>query len=200
MVIASGETERRAIPCLVEHLRDQGISVDEIRVPPHNRPLDVEMAEKLIKAVWYENLNSPPDKLVLLVDVDRAVPEDVLDLIRRQLPQRLGPEIGTRLQYAYAQWHLEAWYFADIRNLRSYLGESPGLLDTSLPDEIENPKRRLQALLRRANRVYTARVSEEIARHMHAPTIAQRSPSFRGFLEAVMNGDLSVAPRSAGVP
>ena len=189
-VIASGETERRAIPWLIEHLRDEDVLVDEVRIPPRNRPLDIEMAEKLIKSVWYENLDSPPEKVVLLVDVDRKAPDEALRPFRQALPIRLGDEIETRVQYAYAQWHLEAWYFADIMNLRGYLGESPGLIDTSRPDDIENPKRRLKTLLGRADQTYTARISEEIARHLNPPTIAQRSPSFRRFLGAVMNGDL----------
>ena len=33
-----------------------------------------------------------------------------------------------------------------------------------------------------------ARISEEIAGRLDAPTIAQRSPGFKGFLGAVMNG------------
>ena len=40
--------------------------------------LDVEMAEKLIKAAWYESLEAPPDKFVVVMDVDRGNPADVL--------------------------------------------------------------------------------------------------------------------------
>ena len=64
--------------------------------------------------------------------------------------------------------------------------ELPGTLDTSTPDGIQNPKLHLKHLL--GNRVYTARISEEIAIRLDAPTIAERSPSFRGFVDAVMNG------------
>ena len=90
---------------------------------------------------------------------------------------------------AYAQQHLEAWYFADATNLRAYLGHAPGHVDTSTPDEIENPKNHLRNVLN--DQFYTARISEEIADRLDPPTIAQRSPSFRGFLEAVKNGVLS---------
>ena len=186
VVIASGETERRAIPILVGHLRGRGVAVEDVRVPPSNRPLTVEVAEKIIKSVWYENIDAPPDKFVLLFDLDGGVPDEVLGPIKRELAGRLGVGITTKLQYAYAQRHLEAWYFADVANLRNYLGRSPGSVDTSQPDEIDNPKRRLKELV---NQLYTARISEEIARELDAGTIEMRSPSFRGFLEAVMNGD-----------
>ena len=90
-----------------------------------------------------------------------------------------------KMQYAHAQRHLEAWYFADGGNLRSYLKRDLGRIDDSRPDEIENPKLHLRNIL---DQVYTARVSEEIARVLDAENISRRSPSFRGFLEALLNG------------
>ena len=187
VVIASGETERRSLPHLVAHLRYKDISVDEVRIPPRGRTLNVEMAEKLVKATWYGNVVDPPDKFVVLVDVDSKAPGEVLRPLQEQLPGRLGPEISATIQYAFAQWHLEAWYFADSENLRGYLERAPGSVDTSKPDEIQNPKLHLKNLL--GDRVYTSVVSEEIAKRLNAQTIAQRSPSFQGFLDAVMNGN-----------
>ena len=145
------------------------------------------MAEKLIKAAWYDNSDGPPDKFVLLIDLDGAAPDEALALFEEQLPRRLGDEIGATVLYAYAQWHLEAWYFGDAANLRCYLGRGLGSVDASKPDEIQNPKLHLKNVL--GSRVYTARVSEEIARKLDAPTIAGRSPSFEGFLEAVIDGN-----------
>ena len=91
-----------------------------------------------------------------------------------------------KVQYAYAQRHLEAWYFADGGNLRGYLKRDLGRVDDSRPDEIENPKLHLKNIL--DEQVYTARVSEEIARGPDAETIARRSPSFKDFPEALLNG------------
>ena len=143
------------------------------------------MAENLIKAAWFESAGAPPDKFVLLLDLDGKTPDEVLAPFR-ELPGRLGGGIGAAIRYAYAQWHLEAWYFADAANLRDWMGRALGQVDTSKPDEIQNPKLHLKHLL--GDRVYTARVSEEIASRLDAPTIAQRSPGFKGFLDAVMNG------------
>ncbi len=185
IVIASGETERRALPHLLSHLRERGVSVDDVRIPPRNMALTAPMAENLLKAVWYENAGAPPDKFVLLVDVDGKDPDEVLRAFTG-LHARLGREIEAAVICAYAQWHLEAWYFADAGNLRKYLGGALGHVDTSKPDAIRNPKHRLKQLL--GNRFYTARVSQEIAKALDAKTVAQRSPSFKGFLDAVMNG------------
>ena len=149
--------------------------------------LNVRMAERLIKSAWYENYDAPPDKFVLLVDTDGTDPDTAMAPFKSSLPGRLGSKIGTVVQYAYAQWHLEAWYFADAGNLRSHLGRSLGSVDTSKPDEIQNPKIHLKNLLG----IYTAWVSEEVARILDARVIAQRSPSFNAFLEAVMNGNSS---------
>ena len=191
IVIASGETERRALPRLVRHLRDRNIVADDVRIPPRNMALDVEMAAKLITAAWYENLDSPPDKFVVVMDVDSADPSEVLEPMRTQLPDRVH-EVGADVSYAYARAHLEAWYFADIDNLRNYLGRAPGHVDTSKPDEIDNPKLQLRHLL--GNRLYTARISAEIAEALDATTITQRSPSFRTFVAAVMNGSGAAVP------
>ena len=189
VVIASGETERRSLPHLVAHLQAEDIGVVEVRIPPGGKALNVEMAEKLLKASWFERIANPPDKFVVLVDTDGRIPDEVLRPFREQLPGRIGTKISAQLQFAYAQWHLEAWYFADISGLRGYLERAPGGVDTSKPDEIHNPKLHLKNLL--GERAYTAVISEEIAKRLNARTIGQRSPSFQGFLEAVRNGKLT---------
>ncbi len=154
--------------------------------------LNVEMAERLIKAAWYESLDAPPDKFVVVMDVDRADPAEVLAPMRAQLPDRVR-EVEADVLYAYAQAHLEAWYFADADNLRHYLGRSLGHVDTSKPDKIINPKLQLRNLLG-DGRVYTARISEEIAGTLDATRIAQRSPSFRTLVDAVLNGSGGAVP------
>ena len=143
------------------------------------------MAEKLIKAAWFSDSVSPPEKFVVVVDTDRADPVELLEPLRDDLTPRLG-NIQADILYAYARQHLEAWYFANAEGLRTFLGRSLGSVDTSRPDEIENPKLHLKHLL--GSRVYTARVSEDIAHGLDPETIAQRSPSFSGFIEAVLNG------------
>ena len=189
VVIASGETERRSLPHLVAHLQAEDIAVVEVRIPPGGKALNVEMAEKLVKASWFARIADPPDKFVVLVDTDGKAPDDVLGPFREQLRGRLGTKIDAQVQFACAQWHLEAWYFADISGLRAYLGRDPGSVDTSKPDEIRNPKLHLRQLL--GDRVYTAVISEEIARTLNPQTIAGRSPSFHGFLESVRNGNVA---------
>lgn len=193
IIIASGETERRALPHLLSHLLDEGITVADVRIPSRNRGLRVKVVEKIIKSAWREcrYTPTPPDKFVLLIDVDGKDPDATLAPFKDDLPGRLHPDIRPMLQYAYAQRHLEAWYFADSQNLRTYLrGKALGSVDTSKPDDIENPKQHLKNLLERST--YTARTSEDIARMLDACTIAQRSPSFNGFLSAVRNGRRSV--------
>ena len=185
VVIASGETERRSLPHLVAHMRNQGIDVT-VRIPPGNRPLKLTVVYSLIQSTLYDIDGSPPDKYVILVDADGNSPDEVLDPLRVGLQNRLGSGFGPSVQYAYAQWHLEAWYFADSANLRDYIGRALGSADTSQPDQIQNPKLHLKHLL--GDEFYTAQVSEQIAKALNPRTIAQRSPSFRGFLEAVKNG------------
>ncbi len=185
VVVASGETERRALPHLLAHLETDGVTVVDVRIPPRNLPLKPDMGERLIKAAWFSSLHEPPDKFVVLVDVDHGDPVSVLQPFQDALPSRLG-NISADVLYAYAHRHLEAWYFADSLGLGTYLGRSLGSVDLSKPDQIENPKLHLKHLL--GNRVYTARVSEAIARSLDPDRIVAQSPSFAAFIAAVVNG------------
>ena len=186
VVVASGETERRALPHLVSHLSEAGIRV-EVLIPPRHRALRADVVEKIIKAAWFAPDDDPPAKFVVLVDVDQAAaPDEVVSPLREELSKRVS-NVGAKLLFAYAQQHLEAWYFADGENLRHWLdGRSLGRVDTSSPDTIQDPKRHLSNLL--GNRVYTARTSEDIAKVLDPQVIQQRSPSFRALVEAVRNG------------
>jgi hypothetical protein len=186
VVIASGETERRAVPHLVAHLLAESINVVEVIIPPGNRALSVEMAERLIKAAYFLRIARPPDKFVVLLDVDDKDPAEVLKPFLRHLPHRLGIKIDAQLTIAFAQWHLEAWYFADEPGLRTFLKRALGNVDTSKPDEIRNPKLHLKHLL--GARIYTAVISEEIATLLDVQVIYKKSPSYKGFIEAIRNG------------
>lgn len=189
IVIASGETERRALPHLLSHLRGEGISVEAVRIPPRNRQLNLRTVESLIKSAWHEFSVGTVDKFVVLVDADGKPSEEALQPLM-SLTHRLGSEITANVQYAFAQWHLEAWFFADATSLRRHLRRSLGQVDTSKPDEIRNPKLHLKNLLGR--QVYTARTAEEIASELNPHIIAQSSPSFGMFLEAIQNGPLHI--------
>ena len=189
VVIASGETERRSLPFLLANLADEGVIVEDVRIPPGHRAINAVVAEKIVRAVWFERtVDERPGKFVVLLDTDRSLPQDALAPIRAGLPSRLR-DIGANIQFAYAQQHLEAWYFADPGRLRGYLGRDLGTVDPSRPDEILNPKRHLKQLL--GSRPYTSLVSRDIASTLDATAIAERSPSFRGFLAAVRNGNVS---------
>jgi hypothetical protein len=123
------------------------------------------------------------------VGTDGRPADEVLRPFREQLPGRIGTKINAQLQFACAQWHLEAWYFADESGLRAYLTRDLGSVDPSKPDELVHPKLHLKNLL--GDRVYTALVSEEIAKRLNSQTIGQRSPSFQGFIQAIRNGKVS---------
>ena len=186
VVIASGETERRALPHLLAHLGDTGIEVS-VRIPPRQKSLSVDMARKLILSAKFTSPEGGPEKFVILVDADGKPPDPILARFTEALPKTLNPEISTRVTYAHAQWHLEAWYFADSSNLRHYLGRALGSVDTSKPDAIRNPKLHLKHLLG-DDQAYTAVISEEIASALDSRTIEARSLSFRTLVDAVKNG------------
>lgn len=197
IVIASGETERRALPHLLRHLADEGIVIDEpIRTPPRNGQISGELAYKLIVSAWYERqwTAAPPSKFVVLVDADSKSPQAVVDQLNEELSKTgIGGKIHVPCLLAAAKWHLEAWFFADPPALSKYLGKGLGSVDLSKPDEILNPKLCLKHLLEIP---YTSRVAEEIAQRVSADEVRSRSPSFTRFEQAIRNGPTT----TEGVP
>ncbi len=188
VIIASGETERRSLPHLTAHLKAEGISLVDVVIPPRHRALKADMVEQLILKTWFAPRDHiAPDKFVVLVDADGKDPDELLLPLKEAITRRLGPRITAAIQYAYAQWHLEAWYFADAKNLRKYLGRDLGKVDASQPDSIHNPKLHLKHIL--GDKAYTAVISEEIAMQLNAQFVAQKSDSFGGLLKAMRNGD-----------
>lgn len=199
VVIASGITERRAVPHLLTGVDNATVTAEDVRFPPRHHQMTPEEVGKVIHAVWWERTGAPPDKIVVLVDTDREAPEEALADLEEKLPQRLRPEMRRAVHYAYAQRHLEAWFFADADALKKVLDIPLGREDYSRPDEMENPKLHLRHLLGRG-RPYTSRVSEEIAKALDPEVIERRSPSFRGFLAAVRNGESAAGGRGRGGP
>ena len=185
-IIAEGLTERVALGHLLEGLveaPDQG----KIVIPPNNRLLTVAMAVRLASGLIERYVTL--DKIVVLKDVDRGVPDEVLAPFRQELPGRLRRHRPVSLQFAYSQWHLEAWFFGDSQGLRGFLDRRAlGNVNDSRPDEIQNPKMHLINLLSNSGRRYTSRVAGEIAQAVKGPTIAGCSPSFQLFVESVRNG------------
>ncbi len=126
-----------------------------------------------------------PHKLVVLLDADGREPEEQLEPLRRRIGRSLD-NLDLKVSYAYAQWHLEAWFFADESGLRRHLGKNLGNVDASQPDRIDNPKLHLKNLL--AGRLYTAEMAERISLDLDVTTITSKSASFSRFLDVVRNG------------
>jgi uncharacterized protein DUF4276 len=189
VVIVSGETDRRTIPLLCRQVLEQAELFD-VRKPPGNAALTPEQATKLVKAAWFEmkGRQTAPEKFVVLVDADaNAKTPAAAARPFEEAVARLADIPVPRL-VAVAVRHLEAWFFGHAEGLREYLNRDPGQVDTSRPDEIDNPKLHLMNLLQSRSRVYTARVAEQIAGLLDPATIESRSPSFASFVKKLRNG------------
>jgi hypothetical protein len=188
VVIASGETERRALPHITRHLcKEEGIDLQEVCIPPHHHVLDVASAEKLVLAAWFYLSGSgrAPDKFVVLVDADARDPADVTRAFE-SLPNRVHTRVPVPVIVTAAKWHLEAWFFAGGGFLREYLGRDLGSVDPNAPDGVVNPKLHLTHLLG-DKRPYVASVAEEIAKGAQVGEL-RRSASFCAFESALRNG------------
>ncbi len=185
VVIASGLTEREALPHLTRHLAAIGVSVVDVRIPPRNRPLIPRLVQDLIKAIWWDMhlRGNAPDKFVVLIDADGKLPAAIIPSFQEACAELHN--ISATCLVATAQWHLEAWFFAHAESLREFLGKSSGSVDTSAPDEIVNPKLHLKHLL---GRPYTALTAGAIASGLNPEVIRTRSPSFAEFEASLKNG------------
>ena len=187
MVVVSGETDRRSVPHLCRQFSNQA-GLFEVRKPPGNAALTPEQASKLIKAAWYEMYGRglPPDKFVVLVDTDAHDPPEVARPFEEMVAHLA--DIPAPRFVATAVRHLEAWFFGHSEKLREFLGRDLGSIDSSRPDEIDDPKLHLKHLLKSGSRVYTALVAEQIAAQLDPLLIEGRSRSFAGFITKLKNG------------
>jgi len=183
VVIASGMTERRALPHLLRRLvENEGLELMEVRIPPRHRQLTNRLASQLVCAAWYDRAETErPDKFVVLIDADG---KDVVRLLREFGDVTGSPTITASVRVAAAQWHLEAWFFADHHGLRKAVGRNLGRIERNA-DDIQNPKERLKSLLEQP---YTAEWAERLARAVDPSVVESRSPSFASFVAAVRNG------------
>lgn len=191
VVIASGATEQKALPVLLSKLQTPPFVVCQVLIPKGNRQLAPGTVVELVLAAYYGALRhraEPSKKIVVLMDTDTKQPQQVVAPVQDRVlndsrVQKIAPFVT--ILFAYARQHLEAWFFADDENLKNYLGRSLGRIQTSKPDEINNPKRHLIHLLQRS---YTSFVAERIARQLDPAVIARRSPSFTHFCNQLKNG------------
>src|SRR5712692_9140864 len=111
VVIASGDTERRALPHLSRDLCEHGIEVSDIRSLPQlgGRVRD-ERLRGTIKSAWYElsPRGQPPNKFVVLVDADGKHPDDVVAPLRAACAHLR--DIPVACIVTAAKWRLEAWF------------------------------------------------------------------------------------------
>ena len=119
IVIASGSTEQVALRHLTAQLTADGIDV-EVRFPSRHRELRFATVSQLINAALYDS-GEAPDKFVVLVDTDGKTPEAAIDPIKSELERSSFRELHQRIHYAYAQWHLEAWFFCRWREFKKLL-------------------------------------------------------------------------------
>lgn len=183
-LIASGETERRALPLLCRDLGASGTTLTEVLVPPRTGQLSPDMALRLARSV-----HTASNKIVVVVDADGRTQDSILQPFRKKFQN--WPSWPRPVFLAHAQWHLEAWFFADQAGLRLFLNDKDLGNLPAIPDDIERPKLRLQHLLQPF--LYTAATAREIAAAIHPQVAEKRSPSFAQFRAAMRNG----APRSA---
>ena len=191
VVIASGATEQKVLPVLLRKLQQPSFFLCEVLVPRGNRQLVPATIIGLIQRAYYGSLyhrEEPNKKIIVLLDTDTKHPQQIIPPVQTQVlkDRRIKKIVQfVTILFAYAQQHLEAWFFADDENLRNYLGRPLGRIPISNPDQINNPKLHLIHLLQRP---YTSFVAEKIAQRLDPATIARRSPSFAGFCSQLQNG------------
>jgi hypothetical protein len=105
LIVVSGETERRALPHLLDHLSQVGVADIQIRMSPHGS-VTTDVAKKVIISAWWElsALGQAFDKAVVLVDADAARPEQKEAEFER-LPSLIS-SIPIIVLVAAAKWHL----------------------------------------------------------------------------------------------
>lgn len=193
LVVASGSTERAALPHLLREV-ESGTNhrLVEVVIPPGHRALNGKIVSQLATAGYWKHHagGSEVGKIVVLHDADRRDPGAVREELESELESLLTKltNRGVHVLVAVAKPHIEGWFYADGESLRDFLGRDLGAAGGCAPDDMENPKLHLTHLLKQRGRHYTARTAGEIASRTDPGRCRTRSPSFAAFELAVRNG------------
>lgn len=125
---------------------------------------------------------SPVDKAIVIRDADRKNPDDLIRIMQSKIASRSYLFVPHFLVIVN---ELEAWLLADEAAISSVTGKPQKPVST--PENLNDPKRRLQMLLSDAQITYTAEKAKGIAAAARPDILAARCPSFKRFQEAVID-------------
>ena len=186
LILASGLKEWYALPVLCRHFcEDAGVRVV---FPDHSAAL-IHQVAPLLQLHWRPDVDPP---CVILVDTHRLSPSQAMEPVQQKVDamvQRgdLSPAARNSIRWAYAQPHLEAWFFADPSGLARYIGCDEA--DLGVPGTIRDPQGVLRGLMtqhmpgRRRN--YGASRAKDIADGLDARVVLANSPSFKTLIDAI---------------
>ena len=122
------------------------------------------------------------NKALVVRDANNEDPADLIKRMQSKVPDRVYP-FPVKLLTIVRE--LEAWLLADEIAISAVTGKKPSMVQK--PENLGNPKERLEKVLSEARIAYTAEVARKIAASVTIETLKARCPSFKQFCEAVFD-------------
>jgi len=154
--------------------------VEVIGRPCHGVNRLMQKLPNIIKEFQYVKGGSHVDKALIIRDAGNKNPKELKNKMRKMIK---NPSFPVKMSVAVQE--LEAWLLADEDAISAVTGKK--VTRVKNPENLRDPKERLNRLLSKAKISYTAEVARKIAANAKVETIESRCPSFKEFRVAVLD-------------
>lgn len=179
-VVVEGIYDEAVLKELIQKCIANGVEV--IGRPCGSRDKLLKMFPGILEEFRYVKGGTHVDKAIVIRDADNKSPAELIKKMETKVSNRSYP-FHRKLLVAVQK--LEAWLLADENAISAITGKKVARVQN--PEDLSDPKERLNRLLSAAKISYTAEVARKIAASAKVETIESRCPSFKKFREAVID-------------
>jgi len=179
-LVVEGIYDEAALKELIQKCAPSGTQV--ISRPCGSREKLMRMFPGILEDFRHAKNGSHVDKAIVIRDADN---KNAAELIKRMEAKVFNRNYPFHKNLLVAVQQLEAWLLADESAISAVTGKK--ITRVQNPENLRDPKERLNRLLSEAKSSYTPEVARKIAASAKLETIEFRCPSFKKFREAVVD-------------
>lgn len=156
--------------------------VEVIGRPCHGVNRLMQKFPNVLKEFQYVKGGSRVDKALVIRDAGNKDAQELKTGMQAMISNR---RYSFPVKLLVVVKELEAWLLADEDAVKAVTGKKATSVQN--PENVSNPKERLQSILSEARISYTAEIARKIAANTRVEALESRCPSFKQFQEAILD-------------